>query len=173
MTAAAGFLQNGAGEITDIALQIIGVLAVFGILLVVGLYGGRSTLVAGIFSLYVAIPLYGAFPYKNLFIQSDTPEQTAIAIDVAIFLVTAVFLFILLRKIVSIDIPVYGTWRYINTALLALLGTAVAIAIGYHVLAVPEAYDFVGPLKPFLMFTNAAFWWLFAPLFFMFILVRR
>ena len=148
-------------------------LAVFGILLVIGLYSGRNTLLAGIFSLYVAIPLYGAFPYKNLFMQSDTPEQTAIAIDAAIFLVTAIFLFVLLRKIVNIDIPIYGTWRYINTALLALLGTTVVVAIGYHVLSVPEAYDFAGPLKPFLMFTNAAFWWLFAPLFFMFIFVRR
>ena len=167
------FLESGAGTIAGLAIQIIAILVVFIILFLYGFYSGRDGLVSIIFSLYVAIPLHSAFPYANLFLSAESPERTMVIANAAFFLGIAIFVFILLRRFIHIETPVYGTWRIAQTALLSALGTVVAVGIGYHILSVQSAYDFAGPIEQFLTLPNALFWWLAIPLIGMLFILRR
>lgn len=117
-------------------------------------YFGRDRIVSLLAGIYVAIPLYLAFPYSDIL---STP-----LLHVALYVG-----FVIVAMIAFSGLSAYiagGSIGFIKMTILAVVTAGLLIAISIHILPVEQIYTFSVATKTLFAGNQAFFLWLVAPL---------
>ncbi len=149
------------------------VLALFAFIAVGFFYGlsvGRSKLLALIFSLYVSGFLFENFYYLDRLVIAKNPMEEFLFRGFIFFILVVLTTILFSRVLISgYD---SGPKNWLKSFLLSFIASGLLFSYLFHVFPGKEIFTF-SPLVQFLFASNAAFfWWLFAPLFVLFITRR-
>jgi len=138
-------------------IVIAAVIAVF------AFYFGSDRLSALIGGVYAAIPLYLAFPYRELL-----PDSPSVSIGIFMaFGALATIAFTGLSAFIA-----SSSTNFLRVGALSVIIAGFIIAVAIHVLPVEQVYTFSAPTKALFASSTSYFWWLTAPLAGLFFLGR-
>ncbi len=147
--------------------SILILLILMGALFLFARYVGRGPFVSLIAALYIAYGLYAAFPYTSYL--PTAPALTAVATQVALYLVFFVISFIILRRISASDFIHIGT---IGLTVISFVTAGFILMLAYQSFQVREVYHFSTNLDALFAAKEWFFAWFVAPLIGLFIFAR-
>ena len=152
----------GSSELTSVMDHLFGLgtdffsfIAVVAIVAIFAFYFGGDRLIPLIASLYVAIPLYTFFAYKD--VVGENP-----------YLLVGLYMALVALSLIAFSGLSYfsggGAIGFMKLGGLSILTAGLAVAIGVHILPIDKIYSFSAPTLALFSSDQAFFWWLAAPL---------
>jgi hypothetical protein len=160
--------KEALGFVTNLSLDAIILIALFIVFLGYGFKFGRHRLIAFILSLYIAMPIFAAFPYSDriTFLSGFYAKAT-------VFLVILIILNFIINRFMEEEFPSRGLHPLIAAGFLSASAIALLLVISYHILPVKDIYSFASPIDGLFSSAQLFFWWLIAPLAVLLFTARR
>ncbi len=158
------FIQDIVKSILSFSSDVVIIVALTAIFASIGLFFGKSRLVAIILAFYPVSLILSTFPYLK------SVPQTIFS-EIVIFLVFYFITFYLFSFILSTQFSYQKIKRFLEAVLLGLTATALTIVTAYHTIDLTSIYNFSGSIDR-LFLGDMYFWWLIIPLGILFIFKR-
>lgn len=157
------------GSIIDFIKEIAYLLIVFGVFLFFALAKGKQSLINIILGLYLGLLFSLKFPYyDDLVGNSNAQTESIIKISVfAVFTALAIWLF---NRLMPREFDERAFEGFGMKVLFASGGTILVMVFSYHALPVTEFITPGSPIHSLFAPSEYFFWWLIAPLVFLFFL---
>lgn len=142
--------------------ELLYLIVVFDLFLIIGIISGRQTLINIITSLYLAFLLFVQFPYKDSIGEGSLPK-------LAFLLVLTVLMYLLIKRVMP-DQFEEGKLEGVGKKILLSFGATILVTIfAIHSLGLGVYLTFGSPAEAIFTPAHLFFWWLVAPLTFLFI----
>lgn len=142
--------------------ELLYLIIVFDLFLMIGIISGRQTLINIITSLYLAFLLFMQFPYKSSIGDGTLPK-------LAFFVIISVLMYFLVKRIMP-DQFQENKLEGVGKKILLSFGATILVTIfAIQSLGLGEFLTFGSPAEAIFAPAHLFFWWLVAPLTFLFI----
>ena len=153
------------------SLDLFIIAGIFGGFLALAFMLGRGKTVALYLSLYIGLLLYAYFPYtEKITNYASTPFEKSLFLA-GILLVLTGLAYMAIKE--SVDSFSVGLGEWLDSVVLALIGTGLTLAVLHHTLPFGTIHKFPSSVSSFFTFEHAFFWWLMGGLAALFVLLRR
>jgi hypothetical protein len=156
-----------AFSVLNLASDFLVVIIVVALLFLFAWYVGRGPFVAILLAFYAAYAAYATFPYMS-YLPSAPPLSSVLA-HIGLYAAFVFAFYLVLRRVIVSDFLYIGIF---GLAILAFVGAAFLIALGYHVFAISAVYHFSSAIDMLFAAKQYFFLWFAAPAVGLFFLAR-
>jgi hypothetical protein len=166
-------LANLTVPVGQASVDVLFVLGFFILITAYNIRFGKSRSLSLLFSLSLGLFAYLAFPYFDVLPFIEGSDVQRIIVHMAVFVVFVLVFQKIFNRYIDADYPLSFARRLFESALIALLGTALITAFTYNAITVTATYDLTGAmLYQYLSASSAFFWWLIIPVILLFFIRR-
>jgi hypothetical protein len=168
-------LSEGLSMLEDsfsLPADVVIIATIFIMLLATALWIGKHRFVPLLAGLYLAIILYGNFPFKTKVLLWTNSDAGIFYSQLLIFGAIVFLGYFLANRLASVE-SLGGLPKVLESVLLAGTTTGLLVAIGYYILPLDLVYNFAPNIDRYFTMPESFFWWLAAPVVALLLTSRR